>query len=249
MRYILSIFLPGIIAGGISLAWALSLGLWIPIILMWLLISGLGIATGFHRIYSHRTHNLRPWLDNIILFLGTLGGQGSSISWVAIHRGYHHKHSDGDKDLHSPKHGLFHAFAGWYWTTDLINLSYRSAIDLLRKPNHVFFHRHYTKIVYSSCLIMGLISWKLLLCYLSALCISLIQDNCVNVFCHYSKIGYRNYEIRDTSVNFWPLGYFGWGQGWHNNHHANPSSFNFGKKWWEFDPCIIFLPILTLGSN
>jgi stearoyl-CoA desaturase (delta-9 desaturase) len=95
---------------------------------------------------------------------------------------------------------------------------------------------------------MALISWKLLLAYLAALAISLVQDNAVNALCHCSGLGYRNFTTEDQSVNFWPLGYFGWGQGWHNNHHHDPRSFNFGKRWWEFDPCVLFLPLIKIGS-
>jgi stearoyl-CoA desaturase (delta-9 desaturase) len=26
-----------------------------------------------------------------------------------------------------------------------------------------------------------------------------------------------------------------WGEGWHNNHHAFPADYRFGKKWYEID--------------
>jgi stearoyl-CoA desaturase (delta-9 desaturase) len=85
-------------------------------------------------------------------------------------------------------------------------------------------------------------------------CIGSIQDNLVNVFGH-SKggIGYRNYETKDNSYNNLFLGYFAWGQGWHNNHHYDPKSFDFGKgvsgKWWEWDPCKIFTPLLRNANR
>ena len=78
--------------------------------------------------------------------------------------------------------------------------------------------------------------------------ISILQDNLVNVLGHIPSLGYRNYETADKSSNFPFLGYFGWGQGWHNNHHKFPDRFNFGIKWWEFDPCRLFKPILELGN-
>src|SRR6185312_2400161 len=80
----------------------------------WCLISGLGVAVGYHRVFSHRTHALPTWKENILLFLGTLSGQGSSITWTAIHRGYHHPWSDTPKDMHSPVvYGMWHALFGW----------------------------------------------------------------------------------------------------------------------------------------
>ena len=79
--------------------------------------------------------------------------------------------------------------------------------------------------------------------------LSLLQDNLINVFGHVKGlIGYRNFETNDMSQNNIVLGYFAWGQGWHNNHHHAPASYDFGRgvsgKWWEWDPCNIFVPFL-----
>jgi stearoyl-CoA desaturase (delta-9 desaturase) len=221
----------------------------------WVLISGLGVAIGYHRVFSHNTHpNITKWKENILLFFGCLSGQGSAITWSAIHRGYHHKFSDLDKDIHSPKKGLFHAFFGWTLkitenNLDIINLKWAGPI--LRKKNHLWFHRHQMKILWSVPLICSIVDWKLslaLFCLPTAL--SLLQDNLVNVFGHIKSVmGYRNFNTDDNSHNNIILGYLGWGQGWHNNHHYNPKSFDFGSgisgKWWEFDPCKIFLKFLN----
>lgn len=226
--------------------------LWLTFI-NWILIAGLGVAVGYHRIFSHNTHpNLPTWKENIILLFGTLSGQGSSITWSAIHRGYHHKFSDTDRDLHSPRKGFYHAFFGWATkiteNNPIVNLKYAGPI--LRKKNHLWFHQHQMTILWVIPISVALIDWKLSLvmfCLPTALC--LLQDNLVNVFGHNKGIiGYRNFETNDYSQNNFILGYIGWGQGWHNNHHYDPKSFDFGSgvsgKWWEFDPCRIFLPLL-----
>jgi stearoyl-CoA desaturase (delta-9 desaturase) len=256
MKYVLGVYLPGLILGLFAFVFSIHSGLWPWVIVAWALISGLGIACGMHRIYSHKTHNLKPWMDNIVLFLAFLGGQGSSISWVAVHRGYHHRFSDTAKDLHSPQaHGIFHALFGWYWNMTETTVNHKFAVDLLRKKTHVFIHRHYINLLHAwiaLLVVVGLAySWAPLIVYTSALGLSLLQDNLVNVLCHTRGLGYRNYETPapDASNNFWPLGYFGWGQGWHNNHHADVGAFSFRKKWWEFDPCVLWLPLLKLGSN
>jgi stearoyl-CoA desaturase (delta-9 desaturase) len=71
----------------------------------------------------------------------------------------------------------------------------------------------------------------------------------VNLFCHLPGAGYRNFETTDQSVNVPILGYLGWGQGWHNNHHAHASKFDFGRavsgKKWEYDPCMLFVPFIA----
>lgn len=241
--------LPGFLFGAISLWWTIANGFWPLVILGWMLVSGLGIAVGFHRIYSHKTHELSAWLDNLILFLGTLGGQGSSISWVAVHRGYHHRYSDTLKDLHSPVHGYWYAFCGWYMKIKQTTINHAFAGELLRKPNHVFFHKHYFSVLIAFILSLALIHWPLAVVYLAVLFISLLQDNLVNVVCHTPFLGYKNWETKDRSVNNPILGIFGWGQGWHENHHKYPADYNFGKKWWEIDPAVVFLPLLKIGSK
>merc|ERR1711971_110097 len=47
--------------------------------------------------------------------------------------------------------------------------------------------------------------------------------------------GYQSYASRDNSQNNWVLGILGFGDGWHNNHHAFPKSCRHGLEWWEFD--------------
>jgi stearoyl-CoA desaturase (delta-9 desaturase) len=106
-------------------------------------------------------------------------------------------------------------------------------------------------ILWCTPLAIAIFNWKLSLaevCLPTALC--LLQDNLVNVFGHKRAIiGYRNFNTQDNSHNNILLGYLGWGQGWHNNHHHDPSSYDFGSsvsgRWYEFDPCKIFLPFLN----
>lgn len=226
--------------------------LWFTLI-GWALIPGLGVAVGYHRVFSHKTHpNLPKWKENALLFFGTLSGEGSSITWAAIHRGYHHRYSDTSKDLHSPvAHTPWHAFFGWTTLiTESTPVNLRTAVDLLRKPNHVWFHDNQMKILWLTPLVIALIDWKLSLTMLCLpTCLALLQDNVVNIVGHMKVlIGYRNFETDDQSQNNFLYGYLGWGQGWHNNHHHAPAEYDFGTgvsgKWWEFDPCRLFLPFL-----
>lgn len=223
-------------------------------VINWILIAGLGVAVGYHRIFSHNTHeNLPKWKENLILFFGTMSGQGSSITWAAIHRGYHHKFSDTERDIHSPKKGIFYAFFGWATqiteNNPVISLKYSG--NLLRKNNHLWFHKNQMKVLWGVPIITALFDWKLsLTLWCLPIALTLLQDNLVNVFGHKKMIiGYRNFTTTDNSHNNIILGYFGWGQGWHNNHHHNPKSFDFGKgisgKWYEVDPCKIFLKFIN----
>lgn len=250
-------FLPALLLGCLAIALLIS-GI-IPTyylystLVMWILACGLGIAVGYHRVFSHKTHVLPTWKENIILFFATFAGQGASIFWVALHRGYHHPYSDTKKDLHSPvAYSKWHSFVGWQYqiteNNNPVNLKY--AVDLLRKKNHVWFHTHHLKILWIVPILISLIDWKLALVgfWLTTM-IGVLQDNLVNVFGHCkSMFSYRNFETKDQSQNNLVLGYLCWGQGWHNNHHYDPKSYDFGTtvsgKWWEYDPCRIFLILL-----
>jgi len=246
-------FLPACLLGLLAVV-LLAQGLIPPSYLIatavgWVLVCGLGIAVGYHRIFSHRTHELPRWKENVILFLATFAAQGGSIFWVALHRGYHHAHTDTVRDLHSPVvYGRWSAFVGWYFKiTERDNpISIKYAADLMRRPNHVWFHRHYLKILWGVPVMVALVDWRLSLCgFCLVSALGVLQDNLVNVFGHVRTWGsYRNFETCDSSQNNLILGLLAWGQGWHNNHHAHPANFDFGHgtsgQWWEWDPCVIF---------
>jgi stearoyl-CoA desaturase (delta-9 desaturase) len=47
--------------------------------------------------------------------------------------------------------------------------------------------------------------------------------------------GYRNYGTNDDSRNNALVSLLTSGEGWHNNHHADPGSANYSCRWWEVD--------------
>lgn len=251
-NYFVLIFLPVFILGISAIAHLIatqSYSYLIATAVFWVLLSGLGISSGFHKIFSHGCYDLKPWLNNFVLYCGTMACQGSSITWSALHK-YHHKHTDTADDPHTPTKGIFFAFVGWTFNVTQETLNYKYAIKLIRNPVHAFFHKNYYSIVWLSILTMIIVlGWKIVFYgYFIAAFISILQDNSVNVFCHIKKMGYRNYETKDDSTNVALLGYLGWGLGWHNNHHKFPGRFNFGMKWWEIDPTVIFIPLFKFGS-
>ena len=56
--------------------------------------------------------------------------------------------------------------------------------------------------------------------------------------------GKRDYQTTDKSTNNLACALLGFGEGWHNNHHAFPTSARHGLRWWEFD--ISWLTILVM---
>jgi fatty-acid desaturase len=56
--------------------------------------------------------------------------------------------------------------------------------------------------------------------------------------------GYRNFATHDDSRNNWVVGLVSNGEGWHNNHHAEPRAAAHGQRWWELD--VSYLTIRAL---
>lgn len=216
----------------------------------WVLIGGLGSAVGLHRMLSHRAVECGPLMRKIISFLGTLTCQGSAIFWVAMHRGYHHRAADTERDLHTPNKGWWSAYFGWTYSVKADSVNFKYAIDLVKEPFQWFLHKYYFFIIWATWSTVTLIfGWEVTLWLLIVpTVISMHGDYLTNLFGHVPKVGYRNYERNDLSTNVPWLAYITWGQCWHNNHHEHPANYDFGSstsgKWWEYDPCRIFLYLI-----
>jgi stearoyl-CoA desaturase (delta-9 desaturase) len=217
----------------------------------WILISGFGVAIGFHRLISHNAFETHPFVRKVLAYLGSMGAQGSPVFWASLHNGLHHPFSDTERDLHSPVHGKFNSYIGWQIYLRPEAIPFRIGARLIREPFLKFLHKNYNLIFWGSILAVALVSWKAALCALVLPAfISVHQENMIDLFCHLPGAGYRNHKTNDRSVNNFVLGYLAFGQGWHNNHHARPADFNFGgDRWWEFDICSVLVPVLSVRKK
>ena len=57
--------------------------------------------------------------------------------------------------------------------------------------------------------------------------------------------GYKTFKSGDDSRNLWWVALVGFGEGWHNNHHAFQSSARHGMRWWEIDVTYITIQFLS----
>jgi stearoyl-CoA desaturase (delta-9 desaturase) len=211
---------------------------WAGFIIGYVLMKMLGVGAGFHRLFSHHGFAVNKLMKRFILWCGTISGQGSAILWVAIHRGGHHRFSDTERDPHSPIHGFWHSYILWMFKLKEGDINPKGAVDLLRDPDILFAHKYYHYIVWASHALIALISFDL---WLYAMALPALAT--LHVFCcqtsivHYTKLGYKNYETKDDSVNVPWLWFITQGECWHNNHHGDPKNPNYGSRhWWELDP-------------
>lgn len=219
---------------------------------MWL-VSGLGITVGYHRLFTHRTFKATPFVESMLAITGSMAGQGGVVSWVAIHR-RHHEFSDRDGDPHSPNlsgdglrgvlRGLVHSHFLWMRRHEYPNIAHY-APDLLRNRRLVNVSRHYywwfALGVAVPTVIGGLVhlSWQGALAGLlwgGFVRVFLLEHIiwAINSFLH--RWGSKPYESRENSRNGAVFSLLTFGESWHNNHHAFPSSPNFGLQWYRPDP-------------
>lgn len=212
----------------------------ITAIITFLIFGVIGANAGYHRYFSHRTYKTNRFFEIWLALIGTLATLGSIISWVAVHR-YHHLHADTDKDPHSPKHiGKFKAYTYDWKRTEISKKFIR---DVVQDKFIVFLHKNYFKVIFLYILILITIDPFLIF---FAYCIP--ATGCLNGVAAVTVIGhihgYTTHVTHDSAKNSWIANILSLGEGWHNNHHANPYNWKQGNKWWELDPPAWFISII-----
>lgn len=218
-------------------------------------LTGLGITIGYHRLLTHRSLETYPVIRGFWMMMGALAVQKSPIEWCAAHR-KHHALSDKPGDPHSPHEnepgflnslkGFWHAHSGWILTGHIIKTDHtRYVPDLLQSPLAVWIHRTWEPIWFPlAFLLPSTISWAItgtargaLMGFLWGGCarVFLVQHMTfsINSICH--LFGSQDYQSNDKSRNNLICGIFSGGEGFHNNHHAFPTSARHGLEWWQPD--------------
>jgi stearoyl-CoA desaturase (delta-9 desaturase) len=152
--------------------------------------------------------------------------------WCSVHR-LHHITSDTTKDPHNPKiQGIVKTWLG-IWK--MVSIPKRFITPFLTTNELKFIHNNYFILNIGLLIILCLIDIRLagFLYALPAIgCFHGAQA--IGVLPH--LWGYRRYNITDSSHNNWLASILALGEGWHNNHHANPGRWWQGEAWWELDP-------------
>lgn len=227
---------------------------------------GLGINLCFHRLLTHRGLVCPKWLEYGLAILGVCCMQDTPARWVAVHR-RHHEHSDRQDDPHSPLAGFLWGHVGWMLVKngDLVRLGIydRYAKDILRDPFYRRLERTllYPIIVASSWVVffaggfaasligggtmaqamqfgISLLVWGVFFRIVVVWHITWSVNSLSHLF------GYQNYATGEKSRNNWFVAILTSGEGWHNNHHADPRSASHGHRWWEIDLIYGFVKLL-----
>src|SRR5829696_1134793 len=223
-------------------------------------LTGFGVTIGYHRLFTHRSFKTGPVLRAILAILGSAAIEGPVISWVADHR-KHHAFTDVQGDPHSPHvdhgvgvrgalRGLVHAHIGWLFVHDQRGARDRYAPDLMADPVMRFVDRwFYVWAVGGVAVAFGL-GWALggsleaaltALLWGGAIRLMLLHHVTfsINSICH--VFGRKRFETGDESRNVFWLSVITFGESWHNNHHAFPTSARHGMGRWELDPAALVI--------
>jgi stearoyl-CoA desaturase (delta-9 desaturase) len=221
-------------------------GVVVATFLIWV-TTGLGISMGYHRLHTHRSYKVPLGLEYFFAVCGALTLEGGPIFWVATHR-IHHQKSDQPGDPHSPRDGAWWAHMGWILFGDAkhnnTRLMSKYAPDLARRRFYVWLNNyHWLPTVVLGLLLLALGGLPMMLWGICLrIVIGLHGTWLVNSATH--MWGSRRFATRDDSRNNWLVALVTFGEGWHNNHHAHPTSARHGLAWYEFDPSWVQIKIL-----
>ncbi len=266
--YFFSFILYHVVALSACLPWLFS---WtgLTICLLGTYVFGtLGINLCYHRLLTHRSFTCPKWLEHAFAILGVCCLQDTPARWVAVHR-KHHQHSDEPEDPHSPLVTFFWGHMGWLLieSRDLsrMDLYERYSKDVLRDPFYLRLERKFLwvwvnlaqwLVFYLAGFILGwaatgepfrgvqmglsLLVWGVFLRTVLVWHITWSVNSVTHMW------GYRNYDTDENSKNNIFVGLWSNGEGWHNNHHAQPRAAAHGHRWWEFDVTYLTIQLLSL---
>lgn len=201
----------------------------------------IGSYAGWHRYWAHRSYKTDTIRKNIMTWVGILGCTGKPITVIGGHR-IHHKHSDTENDIHSPRdRSWWEILFGFYEEKDMPSGSRKMMKDLVQDPHLKFIQVHYFKIISVFILVLLLID-PILVGYIfgfPALYSLYISVFSINYLLHLH--GHQDHETGDDSKNHWLLSLVTLGEGWHNNHHNNSLNYTTKEKWYQIDPTGLFI--------
>jgi stearoyl-CoA desaturase (Delta-9 desaturase) len=218
--------------GGLELG--LLLGFWA--------FTGISISVGYHRMLTHRAIDARAPAKLLLLIGGAMSLQGPPADWAATHI-RHHAKADREGDPHSPLEGFWHAHTAWL-VRDRFVRDGLAHDKLMADPIVRFVQKTWGLWVLLTFALPALIAYLVVGTWWAALD-GALWGGLVRVFIGHHitwsvnsithMFGTRPFQTTDRAANNFLIAALGWGEGWHNNHHAFPRAAFIGMKWYQID--------------
>lgn len=202
-----------------------------------------------HRSQAHKAVTFHPIVTHFMRFWLWLTTGMVTKEWVAIHR-KHHQASDTPEDPHSPQiYGIWRVLFGGAFLYVKASKDTKMINKLgVGTPNDWVENNIYSKYPSLGIAIMAVIDvllfgWTGLIVWgVQMIWIPFWAAGVINGLAHW--VGYRNYDVKDTSRNLTPIAIWIGGEELHNNHHGDGAAAKFSKKWYEFDIGWMYIKIL-----
>ena len=203
------------------------------------------ITAGYHRYFSHRSFKTSRAFQFLLALIAQSSTQKSVLWWAAIHR-HHHKHSDSELDVHSPRHrGFWYSHVGWVFDRKWDGVRIDEVPDLAKYPELRFLQRWEQVPSIALAIITFAIAGGpgLIVGFFFSTVVLYHCTFFINSLAHVH--GNQRYVTGDDSRNNWWLAVITGGEGWHNNHHAYQRSCRQGFRWYEVDFTYYGLKLLS----
>ncbi|MFY9589321.1 fatty acid desaturase [Rickettsia endosymbiont of Halotydeus destructor] len=213
-------------------------------------IYNISVGIGLHRLWSHNSYKTNKYVEFILLVVSAGTLQGPALSWASNHF-KHHRYTDNDQDPHSPLkfdnkiEGFLWSHLGWmlvgegsYKSIDRITWIKHGRNKLLKWQLKYYWQIAIFMNVIVPLFVGYLIGGTIASSYMAFLFMGIgraLQQQatfCVNSLCHF--VGSKKY-YKGTAGDIWWMALFLLGENWHNYHHAFPSDYRNGVKWYHFD--------------
>ena len=238
LNWVTAIAMTGFHIGAVAAFFFIDYGAMLAALILYYAGGMLGIGMSYHRLLTHRSYKTPKFIEYFLTICGTLALEGGPIFWVATHR-IHHQKSDQEGDPHTPREGGFWAHMGWILMGEGLHhdasVLSRYAPDLSRDRFHVWLSNWHwvTNVVVGIGLLafggIPYVLWGIFFRTTFGLHATWLVNSATHLW------GSRRFKTKDDSTNNWWVALLTFGEGWHNNHHAHPTSAKHGLAWYELD--------------
>ncbi len=238
LNWITAIAMTGFHIGAVAALFYIDYGAMLAALILYYAGGMLGIGMSYHRLLTHRSYRTTKFIEYFLTICGTLALEGGPIFWVATHR-IHHQKSDQEGDPHTPREGAFWAHMGWILMGEGLHhdasVLAKYAPDLSKDKFHVWLSNWHwlTNVVVGLGLLayggIPYVLWGIFFRTTVGLHATWLVNSATHLW------GSRRFQTRDDSTNNWWVALLTFGEGWHNNHHAHPTSARHGLAWYELD--------------
>jgi stearoyl-CoA desaturase (delta-9 desaturase) len=206
------------------------------------MLNGVGIGSGYHRLWSHRTYEAHPALRWFLALVGGMALQNSILVWCARHRVHHRDVDDNDKDPYSIGRGFWFAHIGWMLRDyESGKVDFSLVRDLQNDPVAAWQHRWYWSLAWTTNLalplLLGWIVGDVIGVFLLAGVLRLVISHHVTFFINSlaHMWGSQPYTDENSARDNHFLALITYGEGYHNFHHMFQSDYRNGIRWWHLD--------------